>query len=126
MHFINQARVVAVCALLLFLIPGCGQKQEAAPASRTGRQVVDSMRLKRLTKDLQLTQEQQDQVKPLLEAESKKIEEANANTELSMNQRIDRYAEFRSETYSKIKALLTPEQLPQFERVLAQVNGKKK
>jgi Spy/CpxP family protein refolding chaperone len=125
MNFTTTLRVLAANALLLSLFAGCSPDKEAAPPQRTSRDVIDGMRLKQLTKGLQLTKEQQDQVKPLLAAESKKIAAANEDATLSMTQRLDQYKEFRDETYSKIKVLLTPEQLERLDGVRAQMEGKK-
>ena len=122
----NLLRIFAANAFALFLFVGCSQKEESAQSPRTGRNVVDSMRLKQLTKALQLTQEQQDQVGPLLASESKQIEAVNADTTLSVDDRFKRYKEFRDDTYSKIRALLTPEQVPQLDRFIAQSAGKRK
>ena len=126
MNFTIQTRVFAAIASLLLLTSGCSQKTESAPVEKTGRQIVDGMRLKQLTKGLQLTEEQQNQVKPILEMESKQIEAVNADSALSMEQRVNRYKELRAETYNKIKTLLTAEQLPQLDGVMAQLEGRKK
>ena len=83
------------------------------------------MRLKQLTKGLQLTPEQQEKVKPILAEESKKIEGVNADTTLSMEQRFTQYDKFRDETYAKIKELLTPEQVGSVDKVRKQMEGRR-
>jgi Spy/CpxP family protein refolding chaperone len=118
-------RVLAANALMIFLFAACSPDKEAAPSQKTSREVIDGMRLKRLTKGLQLTKEQQDQVKPLLEAESKKITAVDEDTTLSLDERLKRCDSFRDETYSKIKDLLTPEQSAQLGGVRSQMEGRK-
>jgi hypothetical protein len=116
----------ALHALVFCLFAGCSQKEESAQPARTGRDVIDTMRLKQLTKALQLTQEQQDKVKPLLAAESKQIEAVKADAALSIDDRSKRYQELRDDTYAKIRALLAPEQIPQLDQFLVQANKKRK
>jgi len=66
--------------------------------------------LKRLTKGLQLTDDQQKQIRPLLEDEYAKLKVIRNNEDLSPKQIQKQVEELRSRTNDKMRSYLTPEQ----------------
>jgi Spy/CpxP family protein refolding chaperone len=68
------------------------------------------MRLERMTKELGLTKEQQDKLKPILEDEFGKLQELQGNDTLNRDERRARLQELNESTYGRIRPILTPEQ----------------
>jgi hypothetical protein len=88
--------------------------------------VMNSMRLKRLTKDLDLTEDQQKKVMALLNEESKVTAQYRENGNLSVPERSAKIKEAQQVTYGKVKPLLTPPQLEKFEKLQAASTRTKK
>ena len=94
-----------------------------APANSASRQdaqaVINQRLLRNWTRDLKLTEEQQKGIRQLLDKQRERILELEKNESLTPVQATVKKTEFRTETYSKIKPLLTAEQLPIFEKLIA-------
>ena len=84
------------------------------------------MRLKKWTKDLDLTAEQQKQVKALFDAEAKEISKLESGPNLSVAARSDQVGKIHAATYAKMKPLLTETQVVTFEKILSKTNKPKK
>ena len=84
------------------------------------------MRLRSLTKELELTDEQKDKVQVLFDEESKEVTRLYADTNLSVTERLDKIGELKKETYAKIKPLLTPAQAQKFDEMLSKSQKRKK
>jgi Spy/CpxP family protein refolding chaperone len=82
---------------------------QAAPKMAPGHESVDA-RLDRMSKELNLTQEQKDKIRPLLEEQNKQMGELRNNTSLTPEQKRDKARVTMVETREKIVAVLTPEQ----------------
>ena len=92
----------------------------ANTASRQDAQAVINQRLlKNWTRDLKLTDAQQKSIQGLLDKQRERILELEKNESLTPLQASLKKTEFKTETYSKIKPLLTAEQLPVFEKLIA-------
>lgn len=85
-----------------------------------------SIRLKKLTKDLDLTEEQQKKVFELLQAESKGLEKVRTDDRISFTERSAKIKEAQLATYAKMKPLLTEAQLQKFEKMLTSSTKPKK
>lgn len=115
-------------------VMGCGpdkQTQSQAepaeqPAQRNAQDVLTGMRLKQLTKSLQLTEDQQAKFKVLFDEEGVQIAKIHDDPNLSLTEQTTRIGELKKETYGKIKPLLTPEQLETFEKQMAKSSKRKK
>ena len=107
------------CAVVVCLTASCSKEAQADPPQRSADDLLNGMRMKSVTKDLGLTQEQQGQVQALFDEEGKEIAKVNADTNLSTTQRLNRIAELKKETYAKIKPLLTPEQVEKFDQLMS-------
>ena len=117
MNFKNLPRVFA-CALLLSFLTGCNRDEQPKPAQRTASEVMSGLRLKQLTKVMTLTEDQQSQVKVLLDAEAKEIAKIHDDANTSPTQQAISISALQKETYDKIKPLLTPVQLEKLEKML--------
>ena len=98
----------------------------AAEAKKDAQGVLNELRLKKWTKDLTLTEEQQKKVQGLFDDEQKEIAKVDGLAEQDINQRRTKVDELRKGTYDKMKPLLTPEQLETFEKLLAKAAKPKK
>lgn len=133
MNFKNLYRVLA-CVIVVSFVLGCGKSESesqaaAAPSApstqRTAEDLLGGMRMKSLTKQLELTEEQQAKVKALLDSETKAIAQLNNQADISVLDRAAKVSELQKETYDKIKPLLTPPQLEKFEKMLS-ASGRRK
>lgn len=125
MQFQNIVRAIA-CAALVCLAAGCSKETQAEPAQRTAEDVLTGMRLKSLTKDLDLTAEQKNKVKALFDEEGKEIAKIRADANLSITQQAIKIGELKKETHGKIKPLLTPAQAEKFEQMLSKSEKRKR
>ena len=95
-------------------------------AERDAQSVINELRLKQLTKNLSLTQEQQKQVKVLYDAEAKLMAKINDDENLTLGDRTAKKQALIKETNEKIKPVLTVEQKTKFEEQLAKATARKK
>jgi periplasmic protein CpxP/Spy len=111
---------LAVCMLTTIVMLGLNApagaqdaQQEAPPQAASkmspSHESVDA-RLDRMSKDLNLTQEQRDKIRPLLEEQNKQMGELRSNTSLTPEQKRDKARVTMVETRQKIVAVLTAEQ----------------
>ena len=98
----------------------------AAEGARDAQTVMNGMRLKKWTKDLELTAEQQKKVQAILDDEGKEIAKLDQDSSLDINSRKAKVNDLRQTTYAKMKPVLTAPQLQTFEKSLAKVPPKKK
>lgn len=83
------------------------------------------VQLKRLTKGLQLTAEQQKQIKPLLKDEYAKLKELRQDDNLSPKQIKEKVEALRTETVAKIQTVLTPEQKEKHDLISKEIKANK-
>jgi Spy/CpxP family protein refolding chaperone len=95
-------------------------------ADRDAQSVINELRLKQLTKNLGLTDEQQKKIKVLYAEEAKLAVKVNDDEKLSLSDKATQKQALIKATNEKIKPLLTPEQKLTFEQFLAKAAGRKK
>lgn len=83
------------------------------------------VQLKRLTKGLKLTDEQQKQIKPMLVDEYAKLKGIRKDDNLSPKQIQVKVEELRTETIAKIQTVLTPEQKEKHDLVSNEIKANK-
>jgi hypothetical protein len=120
---ITPAKFLGLLALCAALSASIFSSQAAETPQRDSRSVVNSLRLKSLTKSLELTTEQQKQVQGLLDEEAKEV--AKVPESLSPVQRSDKIKELQQITYGKMKPLLTPAQVEKWDKMQADAAKKK-
>jgi hypothetical protein len=124
MKFHHSLRWLALAVMsALFLLSFAAS---AAEAKKDAQSVMNEMRLKKWTKDLTLTPEQQKKVQVILDEEGQQIAKLDENTAGDLNKRKTKVDELRLETYAKIKPILSTLQLETFEKLLAKMQPKKK
>lgn len=87
------------------------KKTVKAKAGKATMMPVPEVQLKRLTKGLNLTDEQQKQIKPILEDEYAKLMAIRKNEDLSPKQIQKQVEELRAGTSAKMHTFMTPEQI---------------
>ena len=80
-------------------------------------------RLQGLSEQLKLSDEQKEKLKPILQEERKKIREVRDNKDLSRQDRLAKLKEVREDLASKIKPILTPEQLEKWNKLRGEAGG---
>jgi len=83
------------------------------------------VQLKRLAKGLQLSDEQQKQIRPLLEDEYAKLKKIQQDENLSPKQIQKQVEELRTGTITKIQTYLTPEQKEKHELISKEIKANK-
>ncbi|MDU0459371.1 MAG: hypothetical protein RW306_11655 [Geobacteraceae bacterium] len=83
------------------------------------------VQLKRLAEGLQLTVEQQDKIRPLLEDEYARLKVIQENEDLSPKQIQKQVEELRNGTIVKMQAYLTPEQKAKHDLVSNEIKANK-
>lgn len=83
------------------------------------------VQLSRLTKGLKLTDEQQKQIRPLLENEYARLNEIRNNEDLSPKKIQKMVEDLRNDTKIKVDKYLTPEQQKYYEMVTKEIKANK-
>lgn len=125
MQFQNIIGAIA-CAVAIFFASACSKEAQAEPPQRTAEDLINGMRLKALTKNLELTGEQQGKVQELLTEEAEQIAKIRADANASLTQQSVKIGELKKETYGKIKPLLTPEQTEKLEKMINKPEGRRR
>jgi len=124
-HTFRLLTVAAICALFLVTPRAQSADNGAAGQNRDAQSVLNQMRLKKWTKDLTLSAEQQKKVQALLDEEGKQIAKLE-DQNLSPLDRSAKVGELHEGTYAKVKPLLSATQLETFEKILAKSAKPKK
>lgn len=82
-------------------------------------------RLKRMGKQLQLTDQQKEQIKPILLEESEQIKAMKGDKTLNRQQKIDKMREIRDANHEKIRALLNPDQQQKLDQMREKAMARK-
>lgn len=105
--------------------PSSQQPRLSAP-KRTLKIGNEERRMRHLTTRLNLTAEQQAQLRPILEEETAKIDALRVDENLTRVQRRAKVQEIRDEMYERINAVLTPEQQRQHDELRKQAQKRRK
>lgn len=76
-------------------------------------------RLQMMTQQLNLTSDQQTQIKPILENESTQMQSLRSDSSLSQQDRMSKMQEIRQNTSSQIKPILTPDQQTKYDQMMS-------
>jgi Spy/CpxP family protein refolding chaperone len=88
-------------------------KPENAPENR---RAALQERLKKLSENLNLTDEQKEKLKPIIREQAVKMRELRQNTELSRQDKLAKFKELREDMDKKIEPILTPEQKEKWKK----------
>ena len=90
-----------------------------------GRDPV-TRRLESMTRRLDLTTEQQAEIKPILLDETAKLKELRADVKLTIVEQKAKLHEIRAATNDKIRSILTPEQQQKHDALLKEASERRK
>ena len=76
-------------------------------------------RLQMMTKQLNLTADQQQKIKPMLESESQQMQTLHQDTSLSQEDRMSKMQQIRQSTNEQIKSSLNPDQQQKFDEMMS-------
>ena len=124
-HTFRLLAVAAICALFLVTPRAQAADNGAAGQNKDAQSVLNQVRLKKWTKDLTLSAEQQKKVQALLDEEGKQIAKLN-DQNLPPLERSNKVGELHEGTYAKMRPLLSATQLETFEKILAKSTKPKK
>jgi Spy/CpxP family protein refolding chaperone len=104
--------------------PGAGPGMQGG----TGKMAASDCqrRLQRLTQRLGLSEEQQAQIKPLLEEEATQVQTLRDDSTLSRDERNAKLQELHESTYNRINGFLTPEQQQKHKELRDQAQQRQK
>lgn len=120
---IKIQRFVALAALsgLMACTPlALGQEKKADNAAPRPPQGQRADRLQQMADQLQLTEEQKNQIKPILKEQSDKMRELRNDTAMSREDRQAKMKTMREDMNAKMKKILKPEQYEKWEKQAAQ------
>lgn len=106
--------------LLVLGLPGQAA-EKAGKDERRAKAAAAKDRAQQVAEELNLTAEQKEKVKPILQEEREKM---RGLKDLAPDQRREKVKELRKEVADKLKPILTPEQLEKWQKLRAQRQGK--
>lgn len=113
-------RIVAILSVLT----GALAIHAQMPAQQGGGQwsgqppTVDQ-RLQRMSQMLDLTGDQQEKIRPILESESTQMQQLRSDTSLSQEDRMAKMKQIREGSSSQINAVLTPDQQKKYAEMIS-------
>ena len=117
----RRTKTLAVCALSTLLMLGLNAlaKPQAAARQPAGQQPPAHMppgresveeRMERMTKELNLSEEQREKIRPIIEEQVKQLRDMREDKNLTPEQRREKARAIMKETHEKMQAILNPEQ----------------
>jgi Spy/CpxP family protein refolding chaperone len=103
--------------------PSDAPNEGGSPNGRPGRGGNVENRLENLSKQLNLTNEQKEKIRPLLKHEMERIREIRNNTSLTQAEARRRMQTVRKNTNQHIAEILTPEQKKQWRQMRPERRG---
>lgn len=118
--------LLAFSGLTMFAMPQEQQQQapqaQAAPSQAEGRsrQFDPNRQVRHMTKKLNLTADQQQQLLPILTERNQQMQAIRNDSSLSQQDRHAKMLAVREDSQSKIKTMLTPDQQKTYDGMLQQ------
>ena len=115
-------KLIVLTALAMALTLGASSAWAQMGAGRGGGPgghgpMSADQRLQVMTKQLNLTADQQQKIKPLLESENQQMQALHQDTSLSQEDRMSKMQQIRQSTNDQIKSSLNPDQQQKFEEM---------
>jgi periplasmic protein CpxP/Spy len=82
-----------------------------------GRRAQVQKHMGKVAQELNITADQKQQLKPILQEEAQKVKALRADTSLSQQQKRQKLQEIRQDLLAKIKPILTPQQLAKWQQL---------
>jgi periplasmic protein CpxP/Spy len=84
-----------------------------------GQATTADQRLQRMTKQLNLSDAQQQLIKPILENEAKQMQTLHEDSSLSQQDRMSKMQQIRQDTSSQLKPILNADQQQKYEQMMS-------
>ena len=121
-------RAAAMACLLLGALAVFAQDAPAPPQGgggwQRGQMPTADQRLQRMTQALNLTEDQQAKIKPILENETTQMQSLRSDSSLSQEDRMAKMKQIRETTNSQINPILTPDQQKQHAEMMSRGRGR--
>jgi Spy/CpxP family protein refolding chaperone len=112
-------------ALLALLLAGSTAIVAQAPSGQWGpgggQPPTVDQRLQRMSQMLELTGDQQEKIKPILENEDSQMQTLRADTLLSQQDRFAKMKEIRENTASQVNPILNPDQQKKYAEMMSRM-----
>jgi Spy/CpxP family protein refolding chaperone len=110
---------VLAASSALYAQMGPGQEQASGQSGHgQGQPMTADQRLQRMTKQLNLSDAQQQQIKPILENEAKQMQTLHDDSSLSQPDRMNKMMQIRQDSSSQIKPILNSDQQQKYEEMM--------
>ena len=116
---LHTAVILAVLAGSTAAYAQMGPDQGGAMGHGPGQPMSADQRLQHMTKQLNLTSEQQQQIKPILENESKQMQSLHQDSSLSQQDRMSKMMQIRQGTAEQVKPILNADQQQKYEQMMS-------
>jgi protein CpxP len=113
----KQFGLFALCVIFGAGLAPAGPLPQEVPAAQTGHRADPSQQLRRLTKKLNLTSEQQSQLLPILTDRQQQMAALRNDSSLSAQDRHAKAKALREDSDFKIKAVLNDNQKQQYQQL---------
>jgi hypothetical protein len=113
----KQFGLFALCIIVGAGLASAGPLPQEAPAAQTGHRADPGQQLRRLTKKLNLTSEQQSQLLPILTDRQQQMAALRNDSSLSAQDRHAKAKALREDSDFKIKAVLNDNQKQQYQQL---------
>jgi Spy/CpxP family protein refolding chaperone len=121
--FLLVAGVVLMILMGIRMLAGAPLPQNGGQRMRGPMTPEDQ--LARMTKQLQLTEEQQAKIKPFIEEQHKQMMDLRQDTSMSREDRFAKFREVRQKSLEKMKAILTTEQQEKWQKIQEERRGRR-
>ena len=95
----------------------------AAQPAQDERGAAIRERMQAVAKELGLTDEQKQQLKPILQAEAEKMKALRDDQSLSRPEKLEKLKAIREELLPQLKEILTPEQIAKWQKIRQERQG---
>ena len=116
-HFI-QFSTAAVLGLGLTLSVAQAQDQQAPPAGRRGGQMGAERQITQMRQQLNLTDDQVSQIRPILADSQKQMMALRSDTTMSQDDRRSKMMSIRQDSVARVKEVLTDAQKAQYGQMI--------
>jgi Spy/CpxP family protein refolding chaperone len=114
-----QLSTAAILALGLSLSVAQAQDQQAPPAGRRGGQMGAERQIAQMRQQLNLTDDQVNQIKPILADAQRQMMALRADSTMSQDDRRSKMMSIHQDSIAKVKAVLTDTQKTQYDQMIA-------
>jgi Spy/CpxP family protein refolding chaperone len=111
----NLVRSIAISAILMFALASLAQQNAAKPDGNGQMQVEEHLKV--LTAKLDLTSEQQEKIKPILQTLHNETQKLVSDKNLSRDERLARIRPQREAADKKIREVLNPAQAQKLDEL---------